>query len=144
MSSNFWDFSGLQECCTNPFYDRVQSTTPTADPQATVAQHEKYGLGILWLVRGNKLIVAGFSPDSQAREAGVLAGDILKAVDGYDFMKEKIDDKGRHRAGNLMLGAPKTMCRLVLLRLKPGQKSSSAQDISSSLAGTQVRLAGKA
>lgn len=40
--------------------------------------------GVLWLVKQNKLIVTGFARGSAAREAGVRAGDILKAVDDID------------------------------------------------------------
>jgi S1-C subfamily serine protease len=45
--------------------------------------------GILWINNKDKLVVAGFTPGSQAKQAGVLCGDILRKVDGQDVLKMK-------------------------------------------------------
>ncbi len=39
-----------------------------------------YILGIKWLCRGNKLVVAGFQKKSEARKRGIKCGDLLSAV----------------------------------------------------------------
>ena len=45
--------------------------------------------GILWINNKDKLVVAGFTPGSQAKQAGVVCGDILRKVDGRDVLKMK-------------------------------------------------------
>ena len=45
--------------------------------------------GILWINNKDKLVVAGFTPGSQAKQAGVVCGDILRKVDGMDVLKMK-------------------------------------------------------
>ena len=45
--------------------------------------------GILWINNKDKLVVAGFTPGSQAKQAGVLCGDTLRKVDGQDVLKMK-------------------------------------------------------
>ena len=47
--------------------------------------------GILWLVNKDKLVVAGFTPGSQAKQAGVTCGDILRKVDGKDVLSIKAE-----------------------------------------------------
>mmetsp|Transcript_12286 Transcript_12286/g.19354 ORF Transcript_12286/g.19354 Transcript_12286/m.19354 type:complete len:152 (-) Transcript_12286:1074-1529(-) len=81
-----------------------------------VSDGRKYGLGILWLVRSEKLIVCGFVPGSTARKQGVKCGDILKSVDAVDMLHFKTH-KGRHPAGEYMVGDRATVCQLELLRV---------------------------
>jgi len=56
--------------------------SPCQNPESVCA-------GILWLVKKDKLVVAGFAPGSQAKQAGVICGDILQRVDGKDVLSMK-------------------------------------------------------
>lgn len=79
---------------------------------------DEFGLGILWLTRNSKLIVAGFAPGSAARTAGVKSGDILKSVNGLDVLGMTVNKAtGKHEAGALMVGAFGSNCELELLRV---------------------------
>jgi len=42
-------------------------------------------------VNKDKLVVAGFTPGSQAKQAGVTCGDILRKVDGKDVLSMKAE-----------------------------------------------------
>ncbi len=45
----------------------------------------------MWLVRNNRLIVAGFDPDSSAKKAGLECGDILREVQGVEVIHERVN-----------------------------------------------------
>ena len=42
-------------------------------------------------MNNDKLVVAAFTPESQAKEAGVMSGDILRRVDGVDVLAVKAE-----------------------------------------------------
>jgi len=63
----------------------------TQSTQSTYKKSTKiYGTaGILWLVNKDKLVVAGFMPGSQAKQASVTRGDVLRKVDDKDVLQMK-------------------------------------------------------
>ena len=81
----------------------------------------QYGVDIKWITKKNKMICAEFAHDSRAKDAGVRAGDILKAVDGTDILHMEVDEETcEHTAGDLLLGKKGSMCELLLLRVEGG------------------------
>mmetsp|Transcript_13247 Transcript_13247/g.31094 ORF Transcript_13247/g.31094 Transcript_13247/m.31094 type:complete len:340 (+) Transcript_13247:201-1220(+) len=80
-------------------------------------EYEKFCLGIVWVLKAGRLLVAGFNPRSTAHTLGVRSGDILKSVDGIEVLNLSTDFEGRHEAGELMVGREDTQCKLTLLRL---------------------------
>jgi len=112
------------EPSTSKAYSLPSSAYP---PPATSTKNTEYGVGILWLCRKNKLLVAGFAPGSLARTCGVKAGDILKSVDGRDVLGMTVDKRtGKHEAGILMGGTRGSECKLELLRVPPGSDATTA------------------
>mmetsp|Transcript_13465 Transcript_13465/g.31653 ORF Transcript_13465/g.31653 Transcript_13465/m.31653 type:complete len:142 (+) Transcript_13465:199-624(+) len=83
-------------------------------------EQTQYGVGVLWLVKQNKLIVTGFARGSAAREAGVRAGDILKAVDDIDVFHMAHATLGVNPVGQLLSGPVNSECKLTLLRFTQG------------------------
>lgn len=79
-------------------------------------EQTQYGVGVLWLVKQNKLIVTGFARGSAAREAGVRAGDILKAVDDIDVFHMAHATLGVNPVGQLLSGPVNSDLKIV-----PGQ-----------------------
>lgn len=43
-------------------------------------------VGILWILKNDKLVVSGFSAGSVANRVGIEIGDILKAIDGREVL----------------------------------------------------------
>lgn len=78
--------------------------------------------GILWIVNKDKLVVAGFTPGSQAKQAGVCCGDILRKVDGRDVLSMRVQGQ-KHPAGSLLLGAHASMVRVTVLRVDKDAKT---------------------
>eukprot|EP00286_Rhodomonas_abbreviata_P027450 CAMPEP_0181312568 /NCGR_PEP_ID=MMETSP1101-20121128/13768_1 /TAXON_ID=46948 /ORGANISM="Rhodomonas abbreviata, Strain Caron Lab Isolate" /LENGTH=356 /DNA_ID=CAMNT_0023419431 /DNA_START=160 /DNA_END=1230 /DNA_ORIENTATION=+ len=92
--------------------------------EAPEEEAEKFSLGIVWVLKANRLLVAGFNPRSSAPAIGVRTGDILKSVDDVDVLDLEADEWGRHEAGRLMVGGQHSRCRLKLLRVaRDGDKS---------------------
>eukprot|EP00287_Rhodomonas_sp_CCMP768_P015652 CAMPEP_0196758816 /NCGR_PEP_ID=MMETSP1091-20130531/104383_1 /TAXON_ID=302021 /ORGANISM="Rhodomonas sp., Strain CCMP768" /LENGTH=151 /DNA_ID=CAMNT_0042107649 /DNA_START=374 /DNA_END=830 /DNA_ORIENTATION=+ len=85
-------------------------------PAPFVPATQPFGLGILWMVRNDKLVIAGFMPGSKARDAGARQGDILRAVDQRDVLALKTGPDGSHPAQSMMLGPQNSICVLSILR----------------------------
>jgi len=89
------------------------------------------GLGCLWLIHDNKLIVAGFLPGSDAPRAGVKTGDILQEVDNVIVVSTITQTGQDHPAGKLMVGDWGTTCTLRFLRVKDDSLDASSHSSSS-------------
>eukprot|EP00288_Rhodomonas_lens_P019599 CAMPEP_0177691772 /NCGR_PEP_ID=MMETSP0484_2-20121128/1492_1 /TAXON_ID=354590 /ORGANISM="Rhodomonas lens, Strain RHODO" /LENGTH=183 /DNA_ID=CAMNT_0019202433 /DNA_START=133 /DNA_END=684 /DNA_ORIENTATION=+ len=81
-----------------------------------------YGVGLLWLVRNDKLIVAGFGKGSDGPRAGVRMGDILAQIDGNMVLDLK-SVNGKHPAQDMMVGTRNTVCEIKLLRVHESEKA---------------------
>eukprot|EP00961_Rhodomonas_salina_P084199 1131339-Rhodomonas_salina.1 len=77
--------------------------------------------GILWLVKGSKLIVAGFQEGSEAKEKGVRPGDILRRVDGEDYLRTQINVANQHdlipSSSTLLSSSSCSLCFLASVQL---------------------------
>lgn len=71
-----------------------------------------YGIGVyVTLEEENKIVIVDTIPESPAEEAGIQAGDILKAVDGTDVAGMTTDE-----AASLMRGLPGTTVEITIER----------------------------
>mmetsp|Transcript_8337 Transcript_8337/g.19406 ORF Transcript_8337/g.19406 Transcript_8337/m.19406 type:complete len:287 (-) Transcript_8337:75-935(-) len=78
---------------------------------------DDWDIGIRWIVRNNKLLVAGFDEGCVAEAKGVLTGDILRAVGRTDVLHLKENADGTHPAEELLFGRRNSKCQLTLLRV---------------------------
>jgi len=85
-------------------------------PASEEETDDTYDIGLRWLIRNHKMIVAGFDPGCLAKEKGVQKGDILRAIDGVDVLALKQREDGSHEAEALLLGELGTSCTMSLLR----------------------------
>eukprot|EP00277_Geminigera_cryophila_P003601 CAMPEP_0179415636 /NCGR_PEP_ID=MMETSP0799-20121207/6340_1 /TAXON_ID=46947 /ORGANISM="Geminigera cryophila, Strain CCMP2564" /LENGTH=184 /DNA_ID=CAMNT_0021188393 /DNA_START=171 /DNA_END=725 /DNA_ORIENTATION=- len=98
---------------------------PDAEVDNDYDDQNSYGPGILWLVNKDKLVVAGFTPGSQAKQASVTRGDVLRKVDDKDVLQMKAQGQ-KHPAGSLLLGPHASMVQLTLLRVDAHAKRITA------------------
>lgn len=98
----------------------------------------RFGIGVLWLIKKGKLIVTGFSPASAAKELGVKMGDILKSVDGHNVLFMVPDEEGHHEASKLLRGAEGSYCRLEMLRVKRQAVEQKGESTLNSTQDTQA------
>lgn len=94
----------------------------------------KCGVGVHWLIRNHKLIVAGFDEGfRQENSAGtsgswtIQRGDILRCVNGTDVlaMKQLPGEGTCHEADNLLFGPAGSKVWLTMLRAQADSQSTS-------------------
>jgi len=95
-----------------------------------------YSPGIVWVPKGSKLLVAAFEEGSEAKGKGIRPGDILRRVDGEDFLRFQIQvqpeatstqgcsltscgqGQEMHPGALKVLGAMGSPCHISILRVK--------------------------
>mmetsp|Transcript_23075 Transcript_23075/g.47137 ORF Transcript_23075/g.47137 Transcript_23075/m.47137 type:complete len:154 (+) Transcript_23075:33-494(+) len=111
------------------FKHRREAEVAEPCPEAEGITLPPCGLGLVWLVQNNQLVVAGFVRGSDAERAGVLAGDILLEVDGKSAVGSVHTggDAGRHPAGRMMAGPWGSPCLLKLSRVKDSAEAGGGE-----------------